>query len=468
METLDTEWEVLTDEGWSDFSGLKVSSSNDILELKTQSKTLICTAGHKVYSNSSWIEVQKLNISDLILTDIGYELVIAITPIEGERTVYDLVGVDKGSKYITGGIISHNCDEFAHLKPNLAEEFTASVFPTISSAKTSKLVLISTPNGLNHFHKLWVEAEAGTNGFVTVEGNWREHPGRDQVWAEEQKKKLGEIKYMQEIECSFVGSSYTLIDGTKLSTLPIAQPKFIKEGLEIYHEPEPSHVYVCTVDTSRGRHKDYSAFVIIDVTTTPYKVCATYKNNEISTLEYPHMIFNTCRQFNNAYILIEINDLGQEVSNILWHDYEYENMYFTKGDLMTSVSGYPGVRTTKSVKGLGCSVLKDLIEKDQIELNSHKIVEELSLFVMAKRGSYESSDTKVNDDLTTCMWLFAWLTKQGLFEDLTNSDVRKLLAKQKDEYINASLTPFGFYNEGLTNPESIKEHFAGDIWEVVN
>lgn len=360
------------------------------------------------------------------------------------------------------------CDEFAHLKPNLAEEFTASVFPTISSAKTSKLVLISTPNGLNHFHKLWVEAEEGTNGFVTVEGNWREHPGRDQTWADEQRKKLGEIKYMQEIECSFVGSSYTLIDGTKLSTLPVLRPSFINDGLEVFIEPKEGHSYACTVDVSRGRHKDFSAFAIIDITEAPYKICATYKNNMISTLEYPHLIFNTCRQYKNAYILIEINDLGQQVSDILWHDYEYENMYFTKGDVMTTVSGYPGVRTTKSVKGLGCSVLKDLIEKDQLLLNSHKIIEELSLFVMTKRGNYESSDTSINDDLTTCMWLFAWLTKQDMFEDLTNMDIRKLLAKQKDDYINNSLTPFGFYNEGITNPEEIKELFAGDVWTVVN
>lgn len=358
-------------------------------------------------------------------------------------------------------------DEFAHLKPDLADEFIASVFPTLSSSEKSKLIIISTPNGLNHFHKMWVDAENGKNDFTTVEGKWQEHPKRNQAWADKQLTKLGEIRYRQEIDCVFSGSSYTLIDGIKLSNIPTIDPIFEKDGFEVYLEPDKERQYVMTVDTSRGRHADFSAFSVFDVSTTPYQVVATYKNNEISTLEYPHIIFNTVRQYNNAYILIEINDLGQEVANILHHDYEYENIYFTKGDVLTNLSGYPGVRTTTKVKSLGCSVLKDLIEKDQLVVNSHNIIQELGIFVMAKRGSYASSDTAINDDLTTTMWLFAWLTKQYIFEELTNINSRELLTKSKDDYINSMLTPFGFYNDGTESHEEIKEFFSGDLWQQV-
>jgi hypothetical protein len=338
-------------------------------------------------------------------------------------------------------------DEFAHLKPNLAEEFIASVFPTISSAETSKLIIISTPNGLNHYHKLWVEAENKRNDFVTVSGEWKENPHRSVEWAEKQLQKLGPVKYRQEIECSFEGSSYTLVDGAKLAQLPLAVPIYDKDKLEIFEKPASDRNYVMTVDVSRGRHMDYSAFSIVDVTEMPYKVVVTFKDNEITTLEFPHLIYNTARQYNDAYILIEINDLGEEVSNTIWYEYEYENVYFTSGNELTQVSGYPGVRTTSKVKSLGCSVLKELIEKDQLIVNSHKIVEELGLFVMHKK-SYASEDPSVNDDLCATMWLLGWLTKQDVFQEITNIKLRHVLTEKKQQYIDSTMTPFGFYSNG--------------------
>ena len=337
-------------------------------------------------------------------------------------------------------------DEFAHLHPNLAEEFVASVFPTLSSSKTSKLVIISTPNGLNHYHKLWVDAQNGNNDFACVEGHWQENPERTQEWAENQRKKLGEVKYRQEICCSFEGSSYTLVDGVKLATIPTHIPIYDKDGLEIFENPQKDRSYTITVDVSRGRHLDFSAFSVVDVTQMPYKVVATYKNNEISTLEFPHLIYNTSRQFNDAFILIEINDLGEEVANIIWHEYEYENLYFTKGNEISQTRGYPGVRTTSKVKGLGCSVMKELIEKDQLILNSHRIIEELGLFVV-QRKSYGSENPAVNDDLCTSLWLFAWLTKQNIFQELTKNNLRQTLTKNKQEYIDSTMTPFGFFED---------------------
>lgn len=341
-------------------------------------------------------------------------------------------------------------DEFAHLSPNLAEEFIASVFPTLSSSESSKLVIVSTPNGLNHYHKLWIEAENKNNDFVIVEGNWKENPKRTREWADEQRKKLGDVKYSQEIECNFIGSSYTLIDGRKLATISFINSIFEKDNLEIFCEPEKDRSYVVAVDVSRGRHMDYSAFSVIDVTQMPYKVVTTYKDNSISTLEFPHLIYNIARQFNKAFILIEINDLGEAVSNTIWEEYEYENMYFTQGNELSQVRGYPGVRTTSKVKSLGCSVLKELIEHDQLIVNSHKIIEELGGFVL-QRKSYAAQDRSINDDLCTTLWLFAWLTAQSIFQEITHNNLRKVLTERKQAYIDETMTPFGFFQNNRSD-----------------
>lgn len=339
-------------------------------------------------------------------------------------------------------------DEFGFLGTQLANEFIASVFPTISSSQTSKIAIVSTPNGLNHYHKLWVDAEKGINGFIPVVGHWTEHPDRDQKWADEQRNQLGDVRYNQEVEAQFLGSSYTLIDGAKIGTLVFEHPIYEKNNLELFEKPQEGHSYAVIVDTSRGRHLDFSAFTIIDITTMPYRVVGTYKDNTISTLEYPHLIYNAAMQYNKAFVLIEINDLGEEVANTLWQDYEYENLYFTDGNKISLARGYPGVRTTKKVKGIGCSTLKELIEKDQLIVTSHRIIEELGLFVLHKK-SYASEDTTVNDDLCTCLWLFAWLSQQAIFQELTNNDLRKKLTDNNQRMIDEAMTPFGYYYDGV-------------------
>jgi len=343
-------------------------------------------------------------------------------------------------------------DEYAHLHPNLAEEFSASVFPTISSAESSKLAIISTPNGLNHYYKLWVDAENGINDFVTVTGHWSEHPDRNQEWADKQKAALGDIKYAQEVEVSFIGSSYTLIDGYKLSSIPINKPIMEKDGLYINKEPEVDHQYIITVDVSRGRHLDYTAFSIIDITRLPYEVVCIYKNNAITAFELPHLIYNSAKQYNNAYLLIESNDLGESVANTILYEYEYEHLYFTHVDKITESKGFPGIRTTKKVKTIGCATLKELIEKDQLKINFFKIIEELGVFAL-KRASYAAQDETINDDLCTTLWLFAWLTKQDIFQELNDVNIRNTLASSYQKYIDEYMTPFGFYDDGINTIE---------------
>jgi len=334
-------------------------------------------------------------------------------------------------------------DEFAFVPTNIADEFFTSVYPTISSGTESKILISSTPNGMNHFYKMWNDAVEDNNGFTHISANWREVPGRDQKWADEQFRVLGEQKFMQEMECEFLGSSGTLISAVALRALSLAKP-IANTGIEnfkVYDEAKPDHLYFMVVDTSRGKGLDYSAFTVIDATALPYKVVATYKDNEISPLVYPAILKQVGTYYNNAYQLVETNDNGQQIVDILFDDYEYENILSTvehgKSKLNKKLlvnfgfgqkSGR-GVKTTKSVKRLGCSILKNLIERQQLIITDYDIISELSTFV-SNGVSYEAEEGS-HDDLVMCLVLFAWLTNQRFFSDMTDVNIRqKLNAEQ--------------------------------------
>ncbi|HET8686123.1 MAG TPA: terminase family protein, partial [Methanosarcina sp.] len=249
-------------------------------------------------------------------------------------------------------------DEFAFLSHTLAEEFIASVFPTISSSESSQLIIVSTPKGMNHYYKLWVEAEQGINGFVAIHGKWQEHPKRNQAWYLEQKAILGDVKCAQEVDCSFIGSSNTLIKGEKIAELPMKQPiKKTPDGFTCYEAPHPKKSYVMTVDVAKGEEQDSSAFVIFDISQLPYRVVATFKNDKINTLTYPEVVHHYAKMYNEAFVLVEINSLGQQVADALFFDIEYENMYMSMKtkkdeDIKDGFGGQmrPGFETTKKTK----------------------------------------------------------------------------------------------------------------------
>lgn len=341
-------------------------------------------------------------------------------------------------------------DEFAFLEDNLADEFIASVFPTLSSSKESKLVIISTPNGVNNaFHKIWTGAEQGTNGFVNVQGHWYE--ARDQKWADEQLKALGEVKYRAEILCEFAGSSHTLVDGSKLANIPTIKPLADSDSVRIFEYPQKDHIYVGCVDTSRGRGRDHSATIIYDVTTMPYKVVCTFKNNKISVLEYPTVINILGRKYNNATLLIENNDLGESVANSLWYDHEYEDIIWTNNEKIAG-HGSIGVKTSRKVKQKGCSNIKELIEHGQLIVNDERIIEELNVYTLSKHGLYAARNTKINDDLCTCLFLFGWLIEQSYFEDLTSINTGSEMTKKFSEIVD-DYVPVGFRVDGTEHYE---------------
>lgn len=346
-------------------------------------------------------------------------------------------------------------DEFAFVPRNVQDAFFASVFPTISSGNTSKLLITSTPNGMNLFHKLWVDSENGNNDYARVDVHWSDVPGRDEVWKESMIRSTSVDQFRQEFECEFLGSTNTLIHPSALSKLTFNNPITISGGVKVFKEPIKDHVYAITVDVAEGLGLDSSAFVVVDCSTLPYEVVATFKDPNISQLMFPTLIFNVARHFNNAAVLVETN-LGSQVVNILHQDLEYDNVIMTKIkgrkgiEIGETSSARLGIKTTKITKRIGCANIKDIIENDKILLNDYEIIKEFSTYVVD--GSSYNAEEGYHDDLVMCLVLFAWMVQQNYFKDVSNTDIRlKLMEEQED-----SFTPFGFIEDGIEEDLSKK------------
>lgn len=352
------------------------------------------------------------------------------------------------------------------------DEFFASVFPTISSGNTTKILLTSTPHGLNHFYKTCEGAKQGRNGYEFVRVMWHDVPGRGEAWKKETLASMDfdEEKFAQEMECEFLGSSGTLISGAKLKQLVYKEPiKQIKvpipnsNDILIYHEPDPNRSYVCTVDVSRGKGLDYSAFSVIDVTTMPYIQVATYRENKITPVDFATVIHNVCKYFNESNVLIEVNDIGEQVASIIFEEFEYENMLLTENSgregkrLVSGVAGFThradkGIRTTKRTKMIGCSMMKLLIEQDQIIINDFDTIRELSTF--SKKGHSWEAEPGCHDDTVITIMLFGWLTNQRYFKELTDINTIKNLRDMREDEVMEQLVPFGIITD---NREEFQE-----------
>ena len=383
-----------------------------------------------------------------------------------------VVAAATSSSAIRGG--SYNLiflDEFAFVGNNLAEEFFSSVYPTISSGQTSKVIIVSTPNGMNHFYKMWTDAEEKNSQYIPIEVHWSEVPGRTEKWKKETIANTSEEQFRQEFECEFLGSAGTLIHPTKLRVLAHVTPIKKWQDVEIYEEPKQDAIYTMSVDVSRGVGLDYSAFIVVDISQMPYKLVAKYRSKDISPLLYPTIIYNVAKYYNEAYVLVEINDIGQQVADILHQDLEYENMLATsvKGRAGQQISGgfsgnsSMGIRTTKQVKRIGCSNLKDLIEQDKFIVQDYETIVELSTFI-SKGGSYESEEGS-HDDLVMCCVLFSWLAKQTYFRDITNTDIRQKIYDEKLRMLDDEALPFAIIDDG--QPEEGVVHSQEDIDEFI-
>ncbi|NDG31296.1 terminase [bacterium] len=365
-------------------------------------------------------------------------------------------------------------DEFAFVPDNIQEEFFKSVYPTISSGQTTKILVTSTPNGLNMFYKLWVDSEEGRNNFKRVSVHWSDVPGRDDLWKEETIKNTSQEQFDQEFECEFLGSSNTLVSAQAIRRMVFKTPiKSSEQGLRIYSDPVPSGLYTMIVDTSRGKGLDYSAFIVVDVSQVPYRTVATFRNNELPSMIYPTVVEQTAKYYNGAQVLIETNDVGQQVADILRDDLEYDNVIYTtsdskSGQIITAGFGgvrSPGVKTSKQVKRIGCQVFKTLVESDKLIINDYHTIQEISRFALRGK-SYEAEDG--NDDLVMCHVLFAWMSTQPYFRELTNIDLRLKLYNDQQKMLEENILPFGLINDGNKPPEELEvlelENMSFEQW----
>tara|TARA_E500000318_G_scaffold98097_1_gene99166 strand:- start:1741 stop:3369 length:1629 start_codon:yes stop_codon:yes gene_type:complete len=386
-----------------------------------------------------------------------------------------IVAAATSSSAIRGG--SFNIiflDEFAFVPANIAEMFFSSVYPTISSGQKTKMIIVSTPHGMNMYYKLWVDAENKRNDYVPIDVHWSEVPGRDEKWKEETIRNTSPEQFQSEFECEFLGSVDTLISPSKIKALAHLPPIESNAGVDIYERPKKNHTYVCTVDVARGTVKDYSAFVVFDVTQMPYRVVAKYRNNEIKPYVFPNIIAKVAKAYNTAHTLVEVNDLGQQISDALHFEIEYDNLLMTTqrgraGQLLgAQFSGRGtslGVRMTKQIKKLGCSNFKTLVESDKLIVNDFNIIEEMSTF--SKRGNSWQAEDGCNDDLITCLVIFGWLSNQAYFKEMTNTNVRNQLYVEQEKLIEQDMAPFGFIDDGTPEEEQSFSDEYGTVWHPV-
>ena len=362
-------------------------------------------------------------------------------------------------------------DEFAFIPNHIADDFFASVYPTISSGQSTKVIIVSTPRGMNHFYRMWHDAERGKNEYVPTDVHWSEVPGRDDKWKEQTIANTSEQQFKVEFECEFLGSINTLINPSKLRNLVYEDPRKRNAGLDVYENPKEEHNYLITVDVARGIGNDYSAFIVFDITNFPYKAVAKYRNNEIKPMLFPSIINEVGTGYNDAWILIEVNDIGDQVANILHFDLEYDNILMCSmrgragqivGSGFSGKKSQLGVRMTSAVKKLGCSNLKTILEDDKLLVSDYDIISELTTFAQ-KHNSFEAEEG-CNDDLAMCLVIFAWLVAQDYFKEMTNNDVRKRIYEEQKNQIEQDMSPFGFIVDGLDDMDVFVENETGDRW----
>jgi hypothetical protein len=360
-------------------------------------------------------------------------------------------------------------DEFAFVPNHIAESFFASVYPTITSGQSTKVIMVSTPHGMNHFYRYWHDAERGKNEYIPTDVHWSEVPGRNEEWRLQTIANTSEQQFKIEFECEFLGSVDTLISPSKLRTLVYENPIKRNAGLDVYEEAIKGHEYAITVDVARGVSEDYSAFIVFDITSYPHKVVAKYRNNEIKPMLFPNIIYEVAKNYNQAFILCEVNDVGDQVAALLHYDLEYDNVLMCSmrgragqvvGQGFSGKKTQMGVKMSKTVKKVGALNLKTFIESDKLIFNDYEIISELTTFI-EKSNSFMAEEG-CNDDLAMCLVIYAWLVAQDYFKEMTDQDIRKKLYEDQKNQIEQDMAPFGFINDGMQDESFVDAE--GDRW----
>jgi hypothetical protein len=478
---------VLTHRGFKSFDGVLVSTNKDtkIIINILSGEVLKCTQDHRLkLLNKEFIKAKNLKVSDILYNN---KIITSISYYDSDEFVYDLINVQDTNSYITNNVISHNCvmmDEFAHVPNGLALEFFTSTYPVISSGKSTKIIIVSTPRGMNLFYKMWCDAISGKSDYKAVDIHWSRVPGRDEEFRTNTIKNTSLSQWNQEFGCEFLGSVNTLVDSAKLQTM--GYQEYIDElfgGMQIFQHPiqetfcdetkkqlTKDHMYVVCADVSEGKNLDYTTFSIFDCSVLPYQQVATYRNNMIIPMLFPDVLKLCAEYYNNAHVLVEINN-NPQIADCLHQDLEYENVFqISAGNKQSQTLTYEGrnpqngLNMSPAVKRLGCSTLKTLIETNKLTVNDFITISELTTFTVNK-GSF-SAEEGSNDDMCMTLVIFAWLTTQKLFIELSSTDIRKQLqidnnyVKETDE----DSPPMVQFQSGLEKNYVFE---GGDMWEVV-
>ena len=354
-------------------------------------------------------------------------------------------------------------DEFAFVEK--AAEFYTSTYPVVTAGEDTKIIITSTANGIgNTFYKIWEGSIQGINEYKNFRVDWDDVPGRNKKWKEETIANTSQLQFDQEFGNTFFGTGDTLINAETLMNLRAKPPVETLEGgdLLVYERTVEKHDYIMCVDVSKGRGQDYSTFNVIDISVRPFKQVAVYRNNLISPILFPNIIYKYAEVYNKAYVIIESNDQGGLVCNGIYHDLEYENVHLESAIKADRI----GIEITRKSKRIGCSGIKDLLENKKLDICDENTIMEISTFI-AKGQSYEAAEGN-HDDLMMNLVMFGYFASSRYFSDMTNIDLKQMLFDTKMKEIEDDMVPFGHIDDGSEHIQQLdwKEREQKATWAV--
>lgn len=429
-----SKYEILGNNGWEDFDGIikNYDTSFEMLSITTDTnKNITCTTDHKIISHENKIEAQHLNIGDMIDTVDGHETILSIDKILDRSETYDIFN-SSSHKIFCNNIKVCQCDEFAFLPKHVADAFWAANYPTISASIDAKIMIISTPNGMfGQFHIIYSDAEKKENSFIPYKSTWRDVPGRDNEWAETQRKNLGDTKFAQEYECDFLGSTNTVVNTDTLKKLFTIYKRPILLDLNskfrIWEKPNTNNRYVIGADVSKGTGNDFSVcqvLKIISLSPVKFEQVAVFEDNKTDVYLFTDIIHRISVFYNNAYIMVENNAEGAAVVNKLWWDIETDKLVNTGSKAQNL-----GIRATKSTKPKAVLLMKKLIEEDNLILRDKTTIEQLSSFI-EDNGQFYGKD--LHDDLVSALYWATYIIHMDIFDENVALQ-QSMFIKQKDD-----------------------------------
>lgn len=360
-------------------------------------------------------------------------------------------------------------DEFAFLRPNLATEFIASVMPSISSGKTTRCIITSTPNGMNHFYEMWqtsleldqaeAEYDKGNNNlYVRSVVTWDQVPGRTEVWANSEKLKIGDQRFRQEYECEFVGSGITLIDYRCLEKLKAVDPLPLDSSIwppeladivrdismRAFKYPEPAGVmeakgysYVASIDTSYGMRQDYHVLQIAKVySNIKCEQVFTMSSNSTEVNDFCRIANIILKFYHNPYLIIEYNGPGKSTYDYFFNTAMYPNIL--NFDLKCR-----GLWATPTLKSNVVILLKMYVQRGYIKVYDYDTIMELMTFTQKTQNTWGGGGNTHDDHVTSLYWIVYYLNTTMYYgnyeqiEDLTETELLRLTDEMRNRYADA-------------------------------